>query len=76
MVRLSKLMNILDPGRCKRFVKSYYDNSTRSDRMQQQHMVMYTVKILRLILIVSMITYFLGCIWFITVNLINNDEAI
>jgi len=39
-------------------------------------MVMYTVKILRLILIVSMITYFLGCIWFILVNLINNDEAI
>jgi hypothetical protein len=34
LTRLSKLMNILDPGRCKRAVKAYYDSSTRSDRMQ------------------------------------------
>jgi hypothetical protein len=74
LTRLSKLMNILDPGRCKRAVKAYYDSSTRSDRMQQQYIVMYTVKVLRLIIIVVMITYFLGCVWFLLVRSFINFE--
>ena len=72
---MTKLMNILDPGRCKRAVKAYYESSTRSDRMQQEQQVMYAVKVLRLIIIVVMITYFLGCVWFLLVrSIINFDE--
>lgn len=70
LTRLSKLMAILDIGRCKRVVKAYFDSSTRADRMQQQFIVMYTVKILRLIVIISMITYFLGCFWFLSMRII------
>lgn len=75
LTRLTKLMNILDPGRCKRAVKAYYDSSTRSDRMQQQYIVMYTVKVLRLIIIVVMITYFLGCVWFLLVRSVINFNS-
>ena len=73
LTRLSKLMAILDIGRCKRVVKAYYDSSTRADRMQQQFIVMYSVKILRLIVIISMITYFLGCFWFLSMRIIQSN---
>jgi hypothetical protein len=32
LLRLSKLMAILDTSRFKRVIKSYYENSTRADR--------------------------------------------
>jgi hypothetical protein len=34
LTRLSKLMAIFDISRMKRIIKSYYENSTRSDRLQ------------------------------------------
>ena len=32
LMRLSKLLAILDTSRFKRVIKSYYENSTRADR--------------------------------------------
>jgi hypothetical protein len=32
LMRLSKLMAILDTSRFKRIIKAYYENSTRADR--------------------------------------------
>ena len=34
LTRLSKLIAIFDISRMKRIIKSYYENSTRSDRLQ------------------------------------------
>lgn len=34
LARLSKLVKLLDIGRIKRLVKSYFDQSTRADRIQ------------------------------------------
>lgn len=33
LARLTKLVKLLDIGRIKRIVKSYFDQSTRSDRI-------------------------------------------
>jgi len=37
---------------------------------------MYTYKIFRLIVIVFLITYFIGCFWWLIVRYINNEEDI
>ena len=71
LTRLSKLIAIFDISRMKRIIKSYYENSTRSDRLQSQYMVMYSFRIFRLVIIASLITYMIGCAWWgisITMN--------
>jgi len=67
LARLTKLVKLLDVGRIKRLVKSYYDQSTRADRIQAQYMMMYSYKIFRLIVIVFMITYIIACFWWFLV---------
>lgn len=76
LARLTKLVKLLDIGRIKRLVKSYFDQSTRSDRIQAQYMVMYSYKIFRLIIIVFMITYIIACFWWFLVRYINTQEDI
>jgi hypothetical protein len=76
LTRLSKMIALLDIGRVKRLIKSYFENSTRADRMQSQYIAMYTYKIFRLIVIVFLITYFIGCFWWLIVRYINNDKDI
>jgi len=71
LLRLTKLAAILDVGRIKRLVKAYYEDSTRADRHQSQYMVMFIFKIFRLCIIAFMITYFIGCFWWMLVDYIN-----
>ena len=74
LTRLSKLVAIFDISRMKRIIKSYYENSTRSDRLQSQYMVMYAFRIFRLVVIASLITYMIGCTWWV-ISLITNNEV-
>lgn len=76
LARLTKLVKLLDIGRIKRLVKSYYDQSTRADRIQAQYMMMYSYKIFRLIVIVFMITYIIACFWWFLVQNINTQTDI
>jgi hypothetical protein len=76
LTRLSKLISVLDISRAKRLVKAYFDASTRSDRMQQQYIVMYTIKIMRLIIVVFIITYIVGCVWFFAVRNMQTEKDI
>ena len=76
LTRLSKLVSLLDNSRFKKIIKSYFDNSQRSDRIQTQYVVMYAYKIFRLVIIVVMITYFIGCFWWLIVRFINNDKDV
>lgn len=71
LTRLSKLINLLDTGRVKRMIKTYFDNSSR-----QTQVIMYSYKIFRLVMIVLMITYFIGCSWWFAVTYINSDDDI
>ena len=73
LLRMTKLIALLDVSRIKRMVKSYFENSTRSDRHQTQYMVMFIFRIFRLTLIAFMITYFIGCFWWMLVNSINTE---
>jgi len=74
--RLSKMVAILDVSRVQRMVKSYFDKSTRADRIQTQFILIYNYKIFRLIIIVFMITYLIGSFWWLIVKNVNNIEDI
>ena len=76
LTRLSKMVAILDVSRVQRLVKSYFDNSTRTDRIQTQYIIMYSYKIFRLIIIVFMITYLIGSFWWLIIKNINYDGDI
>ena len=76
LMRLSKLVKVFDVSRIKRLIKNYFDKSNRADRVQTQQMVMYTYKIIRLILVAFVITYNIGCLWWLIVGLINTHEDI
>ena len=76
LMRLSKLIAILDTSRFKRVIKTYYENSTRADRFQSLYIVMYTYKIFRLIVIIFMITYFIGCFWWLLARYVNTPDDI
>lgn len=73
LTRLSKLVAIFDISRMKRIIKSYYENSNRSDRLQSQYIVMYAFRIFRLVVIATLITYMIGCAWW-GFSLITNNE--
>ena len=74
LTRLSKLVAIFDISRMKRIIKSYYENSNRSDRLQSQYIVMYAFRIFRLVVIATLITYMIGCAWW-SFSLITNNDA-
>ena len=57
LTRLSKLIAMLDTSRINRIIKSYFENSTRADRLQSQYMFMYTYKIFRLVVIKASVRY-------------------
>lgn len=76
LARLSKLMALLDIGRIKRLIKSYFENSTRADRTQVQQIVIHIYKMLRLIIVVLLLTYLIGCTWWFLATYINSDEDV
>ena len=76
LMRLSKLMAIFDTSRFKRIIKAYYENSTRADRFQSLYIVMYAYKIFRLIVIIFMITYFIGCFWWLLARYVNTQDDV
>jgi hypothetical protein len=74
LTRLSKLIAIFDISRFNRIIKSYFEQSTRVDRLQSQYMTMYIYRIFRLIIIAFMITYFVGCTWWFLVRFMNTED--
>lgn len=47
-------------------------NQSRDERIISQYKILYFYKIFRLIIIAIIITYFIGCFWFLFCTLQNN----
>lgn len=60
LFRLPRLTKLISTGRVNQLFKSFFENSSRDDKIVAQHIIMYCYKILRLIIIAVIITYFLG----------------
>lgn len=49
-------------------------NQSRDEKIVAQYMMLYVYKIFRLIIIAIIITYFIGCIWFLFCDIYNDSE--
>ncbi len=74
LLRLPKLIDMLDISRFNKILKSLFENSSRDERIAAQYMLRYIYKIFRLILIALIITYFVGLFWYIISDNLNPDD--
>lgn len=69
LVRLPRLMKLIDISRFNRLLKSLFDSNSQEDRITVQYIVMYIYKVFRLFIIAIIITYFTGCVWFLSADI-------
>lgn len=67
MVRISRLLKLLDIARFNHSLKSFFENDSSQDKIMLQYVIMHSFKITRLFLAAIIITYFCGCLWFLVV---------
>lgn len=60
LFRLPRLIKLIDISRFNQLLRSFFESSSRDERIVAQYMLMYFYKIFRLIIIAIIITYFLG----------------
>jgi CRP-like cAMP-binding protein len=67
--RLPKFMRLLDQSRFDQLLESILEQHSRQKKMNYLYASKYIYKVIRLILIATTLTYFMGCLWyFITSN--------
>jgi len=72
MFRLPRLIKLIDISRFNKLLKSL---ATGEGQIQAQFTMLYIYKMLRLVLIAMIITYFIGCFWFYSCNLGQAEET-
>jgi hypothetical protein len=63
--RMPKLMELIKVEKTKKIVNSFFENASREEKVLVNHLVINAYKIIRLIFIAAIITYFFGCFWYI-----------
>ena len=64
LARLPRLIKLIDIQRFKKTVQSLMAGGTsREENITMQYVLLYVYKIIRLIIIAMIITYFIGCVW-------------
>ena len=74
LFRLPRLIKLIDISRFNQLLKSFFENSSRDERIVAQYMLMYVYKIFRLIIIAIIITYFVGCFWYLISSELNGNR--
>jgi hypothetical protein len=75
LFRLPRLTKLISTGRVNQLFKSFFENSSRDDKIVAQHIIMYWYKIFRLIIIAIIITYFLGWFWYFISDEFNSSDT-
>ena len=74
LFRLPRLIRLIDISRFNQMMKSFFENSSRDEKIIAQYMLMYAYKIFRLVIIAIIITYFIGCFWYFISNQANLSD--
>lgn len=75
LFRLPKLISLLDISRMSTLLKKCWSSQSRDERIRAQYRLMYVYKIFRLIVLASILTYFLGCLWFLISKEVNPSDV-
>lgn len=60
ILRMPKLMELIDVKKTKRVVNSFFENASREEKVLVNHLVINFYRIVRLIVLAAIITYFFG----------------
>jgi hypothetical protein len=60
ILRMPKLMELIDVKKTKRVVNSFFENASREEKVLVNHLVINSYRIVRLIVLAAIITYFCG----------------
>lgn len=74
LLRLPRMAKLIDINRIKNVLKSLGGNTNNDEEIVKQYYILYFYKMIRMIIIALIITYFLGCIWFYISNELQADE--
>jgi hypothetical protein len=77
LFRLPRLIKLIDISRFQGLLNSLMSSSdqSRDEKIVAQYTLMYVYKIIRLIIIAVIITYFIGCFWFYYCNIELDDTV-
>lgn len=70
MLRMIKLLNI---NTVKRLLKSFQGEVSNANQIVRQYHNLFIYKMIRLVLMLSLCTFFLGCIWFFISSQMQED---
>ena len=62
--RMLRMIKLLDINNVKRLLKSFQGEISNANQIVQQYTNLFIYKMIRLVLMLSLCTLFLGCIWF------------
>lgn len=64
LLRMPRLSKLIDIGRVKKILKAFQGESSDDKAIVKANLTLYVYRVLRLIIIALVITFFLGCLWF------------
>jgi len=75
LFRLPRLIKLIDIDKFQKMLQSLMDNQSKDEQIVAQYMMLYVYKIVRLIIIAIIITYFIGCTWFYLCTILQQDAG-
>ena len=76
LLRLPRMAKLIDINRIKNVLKSLGGNTNNDEEIVKQYYILYFYKMIRMIIIALIITYFLGCIWFYISHELQTEESV
>tara|TARA_B110000305_G_C19434483_1_gene638097 strand:- start:1117 stop:1947 length:831 start_codon:yes stop_codon:yes gene_type:complete len=64
LLRMPRLSKLIDTGRVKKILKAFQGDTTNDKAIVKANLSLYVYRVVRLIIIAFVITFFLGCLWF------------
>ena len=64
LLRMPRLSKLIDIGRIKKILKGFQGDSSDDKAIVKANLSLYVYRVVRLIIIALVITFFLGCLWF------------
>jgi len=69
ILRLPRFLRFLDQSKFDKLLDSVLENTSRQKKMNYLYASKYVYKVVRLIIIATTLTYFLGCFWYFVVSI-------
>lgn len=76
LARMPRMGKLIDINRIKNVLKSLGGNNNNDEEIVKQYQILYLYKLIRMIIIAFIITYFLGCIWYFISENFNTAEDV